>query len=182
MFVIKIQDGWAVARSSKSVRRVFGERALHKGLQNMIEARAEESDKADVRRERFVGSTFWNNTNRWLQVLPSPNGSQPFPSPTPTPPPTPTAQRRFTGYQSYKISYHRQNSCQSCPAFPTYHLINQLQTLWVFLHGHRRVWHLSIEAPWTAQTVRVSKRERHELVPKGGKNKKMDDHCMGVTE
>ena len=58
MFVIKIQDGWAVARSSKSVRRVFGERALHKGLQNMIEARAEESDKADVRRERFVGSTF----------------------------------------------------------------------------------------------------------------------------
>ena len=40
---------------------MFGERALHtrrKGLQNKIEERAEESDKAAVRRERFVGSTF----------------------------------------------------------------------------------------------------------------------------
>ena len=38
-------------------RRVFGERALHtrrKGLQNKIEERAEESDKAAVRKERFV--------------------------------------------------------------------------------------------------------------------------------
>ena len=45
----------------ESVWRVFGERALHarkKGLQNKIEERAEESDKAAVRRERFVGSTF----------------------------------------------------------------------------------------------------------------------------
>ena len=42
-------------------RRVFGERALHtrrKGLQNKIEERAEESDKAAVRKEIFVGSTF----------------------------------------------------------------------------------------------------------------------------
>ena len=40
---------------------MFGERASHtrrKGFQNMIEERAEESDKAAVRRERFVGSTF----------------------------------------------------------------------------------------------------------------------------
>ena len=39
---------------------MFGERALHarrKGLQNKIEERAEESDKAAVRMERFVGST-----------------------------------------------------------------------------------------------------------------------------
>ena len=37
---------------------MFGERALYarrKGLQNKIEERAEESDKAAVRRERFVG-------------------------------------------------------------------------------------------------------------------------------
>ena len=43
------------------VRRVFGERALHtrrKGFQNKIEERAEEIDKAAVRRERFVCSTF----------------------------------------------------------------------------------------------------------------------------
>ena len=47
----------------RGVRRVFGERALHsrsKGLQNKIEERAEESDKTAVRRERFVGSTFYN--------------------------------------------------------------------------------------------------------------------------
>ena len=40
---------------------MIGERALHtrrKGLQNKFEERAEESDKAAVRRERFVGSTF----------------------------------------------------------------------------------------------------------------------------
>ena len=40
---------------------VFGERAFHtrrKVFQNKIEERAEESDKAVVRRERFVGSTF----------------------------------------------------------------------------------------------------------------------------
>ena len=40
---------------------MFVERALHtrmKGLQNKIEERAEESDKAAVRWERFVGSTF----------------------------------------------------------------------------------------------------------------------------
>ena len=50
-----------VAGGSKSVRRVFGERALYtrrKGLQNKIKERAEESDEAAVRRERFVGSTF----------------------------------------------------------------------------------------------------------------------------
>ena len=40
---------------------MFGERALHtksKGLENKIEERVEESDKAAVRRERFIGSTF----------------------------------------------------------------------------------------------------------------------------
>ena len=40
---------------------MFGERALHtrgEGLQSKIEERAEESDKADVRSERFAGSTF----------------------------------------------------------------------------------------------------------------------------
>ena len=40
---------------------MFGERALHtrrKGLQNKIENRAEESDKATVQRERFVGVRF----------------------------------------------------------------------------------------------------------------------------
>ena len=50
-----------MADSSQGVRRVFGERALHtrrKGLQNEIEERAAESDKAAVRMERFVGSTF----------------------------------------------------------------------------------------------------------------------------
>ena len=48
--------------SSPAVRRVFGERALHtrrKALQNNIEYRAEESDKAAIRRERLVvGRTF----------------------------------------------------------------------------------------------------------------------------
>ena len=37
---------------------MFAERALHtrkKGLQNKIEQRAEESDKASVRRKSFVG-------------------------------------------------------------------------------------------------------------------------------
>ena len=41
--------------------RVFGKRALHsrrEGLQIKIEERAEESDKAAVRREIFVGCTF----------------------------------------------------------------------------------------------------------------------------
>ena len=50
-----------MADSSEGVRRVLGERALHtrrKGLQNKIEERAEESDKAAVRKEIFVGSTF----------------------------------------------------------------------------------------------------------------------------
>ena len=40
---------------------MFGEHALHtrrKGLQNKFEERAEESDKAAVRKERFVGNIF----------------------------------------------------------------------------------------------------------------------------
>ena len=47
--------------SERGGRRLFGKRALHtgrKGLQNKLEERAGQSDKAAVRRERFVGSTF----------------------------------------------------------------------------------------------------------------------------
>ena len=47
-----------------------------------------QSDKAAVRRKRFVGSTFWN-VNFWLRggTLPSPNGPNP-PQRFPTLPPT----------------------------------------------------------------------------------------------
>ena len=46
--------------------RKSGERALYtrrKGLQNKIKERAEESDEAAVRRERFVGRGGTKNTN-----------------------------------------------------------------------------------------------------------------------
>ena len=44
-----------MADSSECLENVLCRR---KGLQNKIEERAEESDEAAVRRERFVGSTF----------------------------------------------------------------------------------------------------------------------------
>ena len=47
---------------------MFRERALtnrRKGLQNNIEERAEERDKAAVRREMFVGSTFCTILIKW---------------------------------------------------------------------------------------------------------------------